>query len=142
MLFSRCLGDFISRVRSIHSNSHEDRTWAFYCKTDSRIGRSCRYSGWSNSFDNPLIYQCPYGVLTGAINNIYIYICIILPCVLDIQAQSLDMFIWVLSFYLWLSQLQRYIFIFICSALIVISFVFTRNKKYLGNLKVTGTYLS
>ena len=80
MLFSRCLGDFISRVRSIHSNRHEDRTWAFYCKTDNRIGGRCYYSGWRNSFDHPLIYQCPYGVLTGAINNIYIYTHYIASC--------------------------------------------------------------
>ena len=58
-------------MRSIHSNSLEDRTWAFYCRSDKRIGGSCYYSGWKNTFDNPLTFQCSSGVITGSVESVF-----------------------------------------------------------------------
>ena len=47
------------RVRSQHSNYHEDRVWQWYCHTvaDKSFGH-CYWTGWLNGWDQPLYVQC------------------------------------------------------------------------------------
>ncbi|XP_028409558.1 hemagglutinin/amebocyte aggregation factor-like [Dendronephthya gigantea] len=58
-------GQSIRHISSVHSNWHEDRSWTWKCKHDSIITSSCRWSGYVNSFDKDLLYQCATGVITG-----------------------------------------------------------------------------
>ena len=58
-------GQSIDRISSQHSNHHEDRTWSFYCKSSSKISSSCHWSGYVNSFDQQILFQCASGVITG-----------------------------------------------------------------------------
>ena len=58
-------GHSIYRVRSSHSNHHEDRRWSFSCRYDRKIGSSCQWSGYVNNYDQSILYQCPNGVIAG-----------------------------------------------------------------------------
>ncbi|CAB4008264.1 Hypothetical predicted protein [Paramuricea clavata] len=58
-------GYSISRVSSLHSNRHEDRSWSFRCRHNSKITSSCKWSGWVNWFDREILYQCRNGVIAG-----------------------------------------------------------------------------
>ncbi|XP_028401918.1 hemagglutinin/amebocyte aggregation factor-like [Dendronephthya gigantea] len=59
-------GKSISGITSFHSNHHEDRSWSFQCRHNRKITPSCVWSGWVNSYDNELLFQCPYkGVISG-----------------------------------------------------------------------------
>ncbi|XP_028401859.1 hemagglutinin/amebocyte aggregation factor-like [Dendronephthya gigantea] len=55
----------ISSIASVHSNHHEDRSWSFSCRYNSKITTSCFWTGWVNSYDNEILYQCPNGVISG-----------------------------------------------------------------------------
>ena len=55
------------RVRSQHSNGAEDRQWLWECRTvvDTAFD-DCQWTGYLNSFDQPIYYQCDHNyVLTG-----------------------------------------------------------------------------
>ncbi|CAB4022418.1 Hypothetical predicted protein [Paramuricea clavata] len=58
-------GQSIYHVSSVHSNPHEDRSWTFLCRPDSKITTTCQWSGFVNSYDQKVVYQCPNGVITG-----------------------------------------------------------------------------
>ena len=59
------------RVKSTHSNRKEDRVWEWSCRTvlkgNTRFrGSDCKWTGWQNGYDLPLMFQCPANkVLTG-----------------------------------------------------------------------------
>ena len=57
----------IYRMRSTHSNIKEDRLHAYYCRAIGSYGNSdCYWSYWTNDWDRPVDFQCPYGgVITG-----------------------------------------------------------------------------
>ena len=58
-------GQYIYRITGLYSNSHKDRAWTFKCTSSSSVTTSCRTSGWLNAYKGELLYQCPYGVITG-----------------------------------------------------------------------------
>ncbi|XP_028413491.1 hemagglutinin/amebocyte aggregation factor-like [Dendronephthya gigantea] len=58
-------GQSIYHVSSVHSNHHEDRSWTFTCRANSKITNNCQWSGFVNSYDHEIIYQCPSGLISG-----------------------------------------------------------------------------
>ena len=47
------------RVKSVHSNSAEDRRWEFFCRRVTTSNWDADYwSGYVNGFDEPIIFSC------------------------------------------------------------------------------------
>ncbi|XP_059086893.1 hemagglutinin/amebocyte aggregation factor-like [Tigriopus californicus] len=57
----------INNIKSVHNNHHEDRIWDFECRRSSLVLDSCSWSGFANSYDDALSFQCQNGagVVTG-----------------------------------------------------------------------------
>ncbi|CAB4010825.1 Hypothetical predicted protein [Paramuricea clavata] len=67
-------GSGMTKIVSYYSSGYKDRTWAFYCRKDSKVTSICHWSSWLNWYESELLYQCPSGVLTGVYsthNNYY-----------------------------------------------------------------------
>ncbi|XP_059156033.1 dermatopontin-like isoform X1 [Physella acuta] len=61
-------GQTIKTLESIHDNGKEDRVWNFGCATPPHgaILSACEWSGYKNSYDQLLEFQCPNdGIITG-----------------------------------------------------------------------------
>ena len=57
----------LQRVRSYHSNDHEDRRWQWDCRAVAKLDWSyCYWTGYQNTWDQPFVFECPHNrVLTG-----------------------------------------------------------------------------
>merc|ERR1712212_1394394 len=61
-------GEHIKQIKSMHSNSKEDRLWEAICAKmpGVKVDKSCRWSGYVNGWDEMLAFTCPSGtVMTG-----------------------------------------------------------------------------
>ena len=58
----------INRIKSVHSNSHEDRRWGFICSKVIKPAHcfKCKKSGFVNGYHQQIMFNCPANqVLTG-----------------------------------------------------------------------------
>ncbi|XP_019646361.1 PREDICTED: hemagglutinin/amebocyte aggregation factor-like [Branchiostoma belcheri] len=58
----------ISRIKSVHCNTAEDRVWRFECQDASGISHLTQHywTGWINDFDGGMGQNCPFNsVVTG-----------------------------------------------------------------------------
>lgn len=57
---AQCTGpDGMYRVRSVHDNHHEDRSWTWECRQVITSGYpKCHTTGWVNNFDQPMSFTC------------------------------------------------------------------------------------
>ncbi|XP_059141121.1 dermatopontin-like [Physella acuta] len=63
--FSCPSGEVLSYIYSEHNNYYEDRRFAFSCRKEIATS-DCTFSGYVNSFDNPVNFVCPTGkVIVG-----------------------------------------------------------------------------
>ena len=59
-----------NRVRSQHSNGPEDRIWQWDCVDVAKSDfTSCYWTGYVNSFDYPMYYQCPSEYIMNGVES-------------------------------------------------------------------------
>lgn len=52
-------GEGLNRLRSAHHNTHEDRYFDYDCTTVTSKPVSCSWTGYVNTFDEPISFMCP-----------------------------------------------------------------------------------
>ncbi|KAM3599073.1 uncharacterized protein V6R79_026366 [Siganus canaliculatus] len=70
-LFRQCPGSqVVSRVRSSHKSTENDRQWKFECKTlDART--NCAWSGFHNLNEKELSFNCPANRVISGVASLY-----------------------------------------------------------------------
>ena len=59
-------GQYMYRISGVYSNYHKDRAWAFKCtRGSSVVTSSCSWKTSLHAYNGELLYQCPYGVISG-----------------------------------------------------------------------------
>ena len=59
----------ISRIHTVTSNSHEDRSWSVTCRHSSKVETTCSWASYANQFNEELLFQCQNGVIAGYYYN-------------------------------------------------------------------------
>lgn len=62
-------GQSISRLRSIHSNLHEDRVWAFSCHRNRYVSQTRCYWSHYNAWDSRVHQVCHYGGFIAGVHS-------------------------------------------------------------------------
>ena len=57
------------RVRSEHHDGAEDRIWQWDCKEVTEISRSCYTTGYINSFDELILFQCDTDYVMAGVHS-------------------------------------------------------------------------
>ncbi|XP_056015794.1 hemagglutinin/amebocyte aggregation factor-like [Ostrea edulis] len=65
---------YINGMASVHHNGAEDRRHRFRCCGPRRSNyhyKNCRWTGWLNHYDHPVVYFVPRGYVLRGVNSIH-----------------------------------------------------------------------
>ncbi|XP_062611243.1 hemagglutinin/amebocyte aggregation factor-like [Saccostrea cucullata] len=71
----RCPGaGYINGMASYHHNAYEDRRHRFRCCGPKSLNyqyKQCRWTGWVNHYDQPVVYFVPKGYVLRGVNSVH-----------------------------------------------------------------------